>query len=54
MCEDVRNEFVSPEEARAIYLVAVRASNDDWTVDEAKTGDLRRASQAIANGRDQS
>jgi N-methylhydantoinase B len=40
--EDVRNEFVSAEDARALYKVAVRQVDGDVELDEAGTAELRR------------
>jgi N-methylhydantoinase B/oxoprolinase/acetone carboxylase alpha subunit len=34
---DVRNGYVTPEKARAVYGVVIQADNGDFTIDDAAT-----------------
>jgi N-methylhydantoinase B/oxoprolinase/acetone carboxylase alpha subunit len=38
---DVRNGYVTPEKARAVYAVAIEANNGDFMINDAATQKLR-------------
>jgi N-methylhydantoinase B len=41
VCHRVRNGWVSPEKARAVYGVALDLSGEDYRVDQERTAQLR-------------
>ena len=43
---DVRNGYVTVEQAKAVYAVSIEASNGDLSLNESKTRELRVRKQS--------